>query len=179
MHRYAFVNFDVHEWWLHFNVFSAVHFSLRFFWCMSGSSWCLRPWKLSMLVFVSATPGIVPSPRKASPAKSFAVRTSWSITVKRTIALGSRHCSTLTELEKRKDIVTLETFRSLTPVDSGVLKIRIKTVNSVGHWIPRNWISIWIKNSRHVVRVVRADLILKLNMNISRFGENDSVWEFK
>ena len=65
---------------------------------MRGNSVCLRPWKLSMLVFVSVTPGIVLSPKNASPAKSFAVSTSWSITVNNTIASGLRHCSTLTEL---------------------------------------------------------------------------------
>ncbi|KOX71304.1 Dynein light chain 1, axonemal [Melipona quadrifasciata] len=71
---------------------------LQAFYSYMGNSVCLRPWKLSMLVFVSVTPGIMLSPKNASPAKSFAVSTSWSITVNNTIASGLRHCSTLTEL---------------------------------------------------------------------------------
>lgn len=74
---------------------------LLFFWCINGRSTCFNPWKLSALQ-VLFTPGILPKARKASPAKSLAVRTSWSITVKRIIAPGTRHCSKVTELPEHK-----------------------------------------------------------------------------
>lgn len=62
-------------------------------WCIRTNSTGFKPWKLSTPEPVSATPGILPRARKASPAKSLAVKTSWSITVKTIIAHGYLHCS--------------------------------------------------------------------------------------
>lgn len=63
------------------------------FCCMRIKSSCFNPWKFSTPVFRSPTPGIWFRDRKASPAKSFAVITSWSITVNAIIAFSWLHCS--------------------------------------------------------------------------------------
>lgn len=68
--------------------------SLRLsFCCISTKSIAFNPWKFSTPEVSSATPGIFFNERKASPAKSFAVITSWSITVNPIIALSCVHCS--------------------------------------------------------------------------------------
>lgn len=66
---------------------------LLWYWCMRTNSTGFSPWKLSTPEPVSATPGMLPRARNASPAKSLAVNTSWSITVKAIIAHGYLHCS--------------------------------------------------------------------------------------
>lgn len=78
--------------------------------CIKGSSTCFRPWKFSTLVLKSATPGIVPSARNASPAKSLAVSTSWSITVKEIIAPSPWHCSSVTENSKHSSKIGFSVF---------------------------------------------------------------------
>lgn len=61
--------------------------------CIKTNSIGFNPWKLSLTS--SLTPGMLFNERKASPAKSFAVITSWSITVNPIIAGSCVHCSTV------------------------------------------------------------------------------------
>lgn len=64
------------------------------FCCISTKSICFSPWKFSTPIFRSPpTPGMWFNERNASPAKSFAVITSWSITVNAIIAFSWLHCS--------------------------------------------------------------------------------------
>ena len=81
------------------------------FWCccIRTKSTGLSPWKLSTPV-VSATPGMLPKAKKASPAKSLAVRTSWSITVKAIMAPRERHCSSDTLNSKHSSNIGWRVF---------------------------------------------------------------------
>lgn len=74
-------------------------YALGFFWCIRMRSWHLSPWRLSMLAFESATPGMLFSSKKHSPAKSFFPMMSKSKMLKSMMESGCKHCSALTELQ--------------------------------------------------------------------------------
>lgn len=126
---------------------------LLFFWCIKGKSTCFSPWKLSALQ-VLFTPGILLRARNASPAKSFAVNTSWSITVNKIIAPGTRHCSSVTELCKKQKRKITEICSEYFIEFNRRVKLTIRNIRRImdsrffsEHWlsVPDNWeITIWV-----------------------------------